>query len=204
MFKTFVTGIVLGVAAVIAALYYVPVVDQYREVSIISVSPNGGNSESFHVNVPMDRIMVGAQGRNNPLPPGMAWPEDEVFGGARTELFKLRNSRNAVIGVASRMAIDDDQVGDVIEWVLHLPARGSMFVSMRTSAVDGRRVGELRAGTREFGSLFGDVSERWVAQSSDLDNSQAGRIELVASFVSSDPGPSDLDVFGETEEGSAE
>ena len=60
MFKSFIAGILLGVAVGVAALYYVPAVDQVREQSMIEVKPNGGNIESFHINVPTDRIMVGA------------------------------------------------------------------------------------------------------------------------------------------------
>ena len=67
MIKTFLLGAVLGIVGVLVALNYVPVVDQHREASIISVMRNGGNSESFHINVPMDRIMIGAQGRLDDL-----------------------------------------------------------------------------------------------------------------------------------------
>ncbi len=182
MIRTFIFGIVLGIAAVIAGLHFLPAVDQAREVSIVTVTPNGGNTEAFHVNIPMDRIMIGAAGQSEPLPPELEWPEDPLFGEARTELYKLRNTRDAVIGVASRIAARDDEADDVIEWVLHLPARGSVFITMNPAPVDGSRSGSIRAGTREFGNLIGRVSERWVADSSDGVN--AGRIELAASFVS--------------------
>lgn len=200
MIKTFIAGIVLGVAAVIAALYLVPVVDQAREASIISVTPNGGNSESFHVNVPMDRIVIGAQERNNPLPPGMEWPDDALFDGARTEVFKLRNSRDAVVGVASRLAVDSEELGLVIEWVLHLPARGSMFATMRPVATDGGRMGDMRAGTREFEKLQGVLNERWVADTTDLPDAPTGRIELLTVFVSTEF--VDIDLGAEDEEAS--
>ncbi|MDX1509319.1 MAG: hypothetical protein R3358_13620 [Woeseiaceae bacterium] len=184
MIKTFILGILLGIVAVFAALHFIPVVDQHREASIISVTPNGGNRETFHINVPMDRIMIGAQGRENALPPGLEWPEHERFAGIQAELFKVRNSRDAVVGIASRLATNDEAVGSVIEWVLHLPARGSLFVRLRPQTVDGtRRVGDIAAGTREFNGLIGEMSERWVADTSDFDDAPAGRIELVASFV---------------------
>ncbi|MBT8100507.1 MAG: hypothetical protein KJO82_12190 [Gammaproteobacteria bacterium] len=183
MFRIFIVGIVLGAISGFAALYYVPIVDQYREQSIVSVLPNGGNAESFHVNVPIDRIMVGAPSRSNSLPPGLEWPANELYADARVELFKIRNSKDAVVGVASRMAATDTTPG-VIEWVLHLPARGSVFLTMQPDAVDGGyRVGELRAGTREFGSLRGSVSERWIADASAAGDATAGRIELVTAFI---------------------
>ncbi|MDX1517786.1 MAG: hypothetical protein R3288_13155 [Woeseiaceae bacterium] len=191
MIKTFITGIVLGIAGVIAALYLLPAVDQHREVSVISVAPNGGNLETFQVNIPMDRIIVGADAGAAPVPAGLDWPDDPIFAGARTELYKVRNSRNAVIGVASRLAASNSAIGNVIEWVVHLPARGSIYMTFDAAASGGQRVGQLRAGTREFEGLSGTVSERWVADTSDADDAIAGRIELRASYIASLPDETD-------------
>ena len=184
MFKTFVAGILLGVVAAAAALYFIPVVDQSRESSLIVVHPNHGNTESFHVNVPMDRIMIGAQAQANPLPPGLDWPEDVRFDGVRAELFKIRNAKDAVVGVASRVAASDEVSGETIEWLLHLPARGSIYVEMQPEPREGGyRVGALQAGTREFAALVGQVTERWVADTSGYEDAPAGRIELITAFV---------------------
>lgn len=185
MLKTLIFGFVVGIVATIAAVYYIPVVDQHRESSVISVSPNGGNSEAFYISIPMDRIMIGAPNQPNPLPPELAWPEDAVFEGVRTEMFKVRNARDIVVGVGSRVAAQNDELGDSIEWVLHFPARGTFFVSMPAQSADGsQRVGSLRAGTREFRTLNGQVSERWIANT-DAGNGDSpdGRIELMTRFV---------------------
>ena len=182
MIKTLIAGIILGVAAGGAGLYYLPAVDQYRERSMITVNPNGGNSEVFHVNIPMDRIMIGAPSQAAPLPVGLDWPGDAELQGLRVELFKLRNQKDAVVGVASRMAAGE--TGNIIEWVLHLPARGSLYVSMRPDAVEGGfRLGQLRAGTRDFDDMHGQLSERWVADSSGSEDAPAGRIELRTRIV---------------------
>lgn len=182
MFRTLIAGIILGLAAGGAGLYFVPAVDQFREQSMIAVTPNGGNSEVFQVNVPMDRIMIGAPGQSTPLPVGLEWPSEQEFDGLRAELFKLRNRKDTVVGVASRMAADDD--GDIIEWVLHLPARGSIYVTMQTEAVEGGyRVGQFRAGTRDFENMRGQLSERWVADNSGAEDAPTGRIELRTRFV---------------------
>ena len=187
MIKVFIVGIILGVAGVLAALHYIPAVDQYREASIITMKPNhGGNSEDFHVKVPVDRIMIGASGQTNPLPTGMVWPNDPRLGDARVELFKLRNARDAVVGVASRLATEDPDIGTLIEWALHLPAHGTVIVKISPQAADGnRRVGELSAGTREFSTLVGTMSERWVAETANSEDSSAGRIELQMSVTGS-------------------
>ena len=184
MIKTFITGVVIGIVSLGAVLYFVPVVDQYREVSMITVKRNGGNAESFHVNIPMDRIMSGASEQKAPVPVGMEWPSDDKFSGVRAELFKVRNSEDAVVGVASRIAAERDADGSIIEWVLHLPARGSIYVSIQPqSAEDGWRIGQLRGGAREFSSLQGYVMERWVADTSGIENAPVGRIELQTHLV---------------------
>ena len=183
LFKTFIVGIILGIAASGAALYFLPPVNQVREHSIIRVAPNGGNSELFHANIPTDRILIGAADEAMPLPPGLDWPDDELLATTRTELFKIRNSRDAVVGVASRIAASDED-GQLIEWVLHLPARGSAYVLMRPEITEfGDRVGELRAGTHEFADLVGVISEKWVADTTGAEDAPAGRIELLSSFV---------------------
>ena len=184
MIKTFILGVILGLAGAFMALHFVSAVDQHRESSIISVTRNGGNTEVFHVKLPIDRIMTGVQGQSNPLPPGMEWPDDPMFRNVRAELFKLRNARDAIVGVASRFALSDPEFGDNIEWVLHLPARGSVFVRMSPQPVDRNRVGDLSAGTREFRSMAGKLSERWIADTSGASGELTGRIELSISSVS--------------------
>ena len=182
LLKTFLVGIVLGLAAAAGALYAVPVVDQVRETSIVTVAPNGGKTEVFHVNIPMDRIVSGAPGRVS-VPPELQWPADEALAGIRTELFKIRNARDAVVGVAVRAAAEGD--GDVvIDWVLHLPARGSMFVNMDVTPLEGGfRIGEIRAGSQEFAPLSGFMTEHWVVNESADEDAPAGRIELQATYV---------------------
>lgn len=194
MIKTFITGMVLGVAGVIAVLYLLPVVDQHREVSVVSVAPNGGNLETFQVNIPMDRIIVGTSADAVSVPAGLEWPDDPILDGSRTELYKVRNSRNAVIGVASRLAASTTEFGNIIEWVVHLPARGSIYMTINPEAAGDRRTGQLRAGTREFEGLSGTVSERWVALSDDEDDTIAGRIELQASYIANLPDDEQGDV----------
>ena len=126
--------------------------------------------------------MVGAQDLDNPLPAEMQWPQHEEFGDLRTELFKVRDAREVVIGVASRIAARDESERKVIEWVLHFPARGSMYVTMRSDASEeGYRLGDMRAGSQEFADMTGRMFERWIAD--DSGEAATGRIELVSNFV---------------------
>ena len=183
LLKTFLVGILLGIAAAAGALYSLPAVDQHREVSLVTVAPNGGNQESFHVNIPMDRIMNGTAGQKAGLPAGLDWPQDDVLAGVSAELFKIRNARDVVIGVAARTVAKEEE-SDVIDWVLHLPARGTLFVNMAPDAQEGgHRIGRLRTGSNEFARLTGFVTERWVANSSVEEDAPTGRIELLATYV---------------------
>jgi hypothetical protein len=180
--KTYIAGVVLGVVACLTALHFVPVVDLGRETSIIAVTPNGGTSETFHINIPDDRVMLGAESRKTPLPAGMKWPETDALRGSRMELFKVRDAHDAVIGVASRVAVQNRELGNVIEWVLHFPARGTLYVNLDTDATTSPRRGALRAGTREFEKLSGNLVERWVADGA-ADAPGKGKIELLATYL---------------------
>ena len=184
MFKTFIAGILLGVAGAAAALYFIPVIDQAREQSLIVVQPNGGNTETFHINIPTDRIMVGAPGQAESLPAGLEWPDDQQFAATRAEVIKIRNGKEAVVGVASRIAASDEISGQIIEWLLHLPARGSAYVAMEPEPTeDGFRVSSIVTGSREFEPLVGRVTERLVESTSDYDDDLQGRIEIITAFV---------------------
>ena len=182
MIKTFFIGIVLGVVAAAGALYAFPAVDQAREPSLVSVAPNGRNIESFHVNVPMDRILVGAPGQADAVPADLHWPDEAALDGVRTEMFKIRNAHDSVVGIAARtVATRDDE--DIVDWVLHLPARGSVFANMEPNLRQGGyRDGVIRAGSREFSSLRGSLTEHWIADTSGDEDAPQGRIELQATY----------------------
>lgn len=179
MFKLFSLGVVLGLAGAVALLYLVPAVDLEREASIVSVQPNGGTVEQFHVALPGDRIMAGQSGQRG-LPDGLEWP-DGMPATATLELFKVRDAANRVVGLAGR--VDAGESGEPIAWSLHLPARGTMYIAVDASADEaGQRRGELRGGTLEFAGRRGRVTERFVAAEGGAPGT--GRIELATSTVS--------------------
>ena len=89
MFKTFVVGVLLGICAAVATLYYVPLVDQVREQSFVVVHPNHGNTETFHVNIPTDQILAGSQSSQPPLPLELDWPQDDLFAGVQLSLIHI-------------------------------------------------------------------------------------------------------------------
>ena len=174
----------LGFLGAGAYLYFIPVVDQHRVPSRISVQTNGGNSEVFSIRLPNDRIMTGAQGTGSSVPDDLAWPELPTLDGFRTELFKIRDVDNTVVGVGSRMARSAASGDSFVQWVVHLPARGTLFVAMEPNRVPGQaRSGELSAGTREFSTLRGSVREAFVRDDDGAEGESEGRIDLHVALV---------------------
>jgi len=184
LFKTFYLGIALGLLGAFALTYSVPVVDLHREPSLISVRPNGGNAETYRIDLPRDRILVGLAGVDNALPAGLDWPAEELFGDLQTELFKVRDRNDVVIGVASRLASASEKTGAFIEWTVHLPARGTVYLQMEVApSAEGHRNGRLMTGTQDFETLSGTVIEQYITDFEDEDLNVDGRIELITAFV---------------------
>ena len=128
--------------------------------------------------------MAGVANSSRLTPPGLEWPDLDFLANVQTEMFKIRNENGTVVGAASRMSGNSDQHGSFVEWTVHLPARGTMYVTMApTPSPSGYREGSLRAGTREFLMMDGVVLERFVRDSLGPDADDTGRIELAAALV---------------------
>jgi hypothetical protein len=184
LFRTFIFGLVLGFAGAGAYLYLVPVVDQHRVPSHVSVQTNGGNLEVFRIALPGDRIMTGESGSTSMVPSGLAWPESPALAHFAAELFKIRDIENIVVGVGSRMANSAGPDEAFVQWVLYLPARGTMFIAMERALQAGQpRSGVLSAGTLEFASLHGTVTETFVRGDEGDEAGEEGRIELRVALV---------------------
>lgn len=179
MIRTFSIGILLGIALAAGLLYLIPAVDQHREASMISVLPNGGNAETFHINLPEDQFLRSPSDAGDAVPGGLKWPQEIGLADAQTGLFKIRNRNDIVVGVASRVTTADSGSDSTVEWTLHLPARGSIYATLQpTGDNSGVRAGSMLAGTREFANLQGSVRESFLDAMDET-----GRIELVAALT---------------------
>ena len=168
MIKVFSTGVFLGLILAGLAAFFVPVSDLQRETSLVVVKPNGGVIESFKIRIPEDRIIASASAGGAATPGNLKWPPALSAAGSDLEVFKLRNEKGIVVGLASRVvgsiAHESGTSISAIEWVLHLPARGSLYFPMDSEvSADGYRMGQMRAGTREFFDLVGTISESFIA-----------------------------------------
>ena len=87
-------------------------------------------------------------------------------------------------GVASRLASASEATGPFIQWALHLPARGTIYMQMELAAsTEGHRNGTLLAGTRDFEALSGSVIEQFVTGRIQGQSVGEGRIDLITEFV---------------------
>ena len=183
LIRTFLAGIVMGALGAGALAWYMPAVDLHRERSLVTVLPNGGNVEEFHINLPRDRILVGLPDAGQSIPSGLEWPGRERLGEMQAEIFKIRDANDAVVGVASRLASATETTGSFIEWSLHLPARGTIYVDMEVMpSEDGFRNGIMVSGTRDFATLSGSMRERFI-DGGDEEAGLQGRISLLTALV---------------------
>lgn len=184
MFRTFVFGLLLGLLGAGAYLYFVPVVDLYRVPSHVTVQTNGGNQETFSIILPGDRIMAGQPAAGSRVPAGLVWPDAPAFADFEAELFKIRDRDDTVIGVASRMKRTAGAGKSFVQWVVHLPARGTMFAALESKPGAGQaRSGKLSVGTGEFELRRGSVKEVFVRDNADGDAASEGRINLQVELI---------------------
>ena len=129
---TFVAGLLLtGLAA---SFWPLPGHTRYR--SLTTVLPDGGRQEDFIIRWPDDRIRRnGENGTGLPADAvtGAAVLEDSAGQRVSAEIFRVRDTDDNVIGVASRMAGTGGAIADtnrsVSNWLVVIPSRGAIFLS---------------------------------------------------------------------------
>ena len=132
----------------------------HRESSVLTAIPNGSVEEIFHVTLPRDLVFAGSPAQV--IPQGSDWSEAEFLGDLRVNLFKIRNQNDRVVGLASRFSGRGNGDESFTEWLVHLPARGTLYAVMVASRSDeGVRSGHLQKGTREFASRGGSIVEKF-------------------------------------------
>ena len=158
--RIFIIGVFLGVAAAWGVFHEYQPVQIHRESSVLKVIPNGSVQEVFHISLPRDLILAGSPGQV--MPEETDWQQTEFLGNLQVNLFKIRNHNDRVVGLASRLASPGDTGGRFTEWMVHLPARGTLYAVMDANrSAEGLRQGHLQAGTREFSSRSGSIIEKF-------------------------------------------
>lgn len=202
MKKIFLLGLLLGIGGAVWLAGWYPFVDPVRFASESGVARNGGRTESFHIQIPEDRVLGAATaGAAAPsVPTGLSLPE--AAGDGAVEIYRLRNASGKVIGLASRVRGGD---GAYTDWTLMLPARGALFLTaagpevsphataMATATAGAagdpaaqsptspmfRILGDVAGGSGEFAGFFGSFSEEWDVSGRDAEGRLVGDIEIL-------------------------
>lgn len=185
MKKTFLLGLLLGIGGAVWFAGWYPVVDPVRFPSESGVARNGGRTESFHIQIPDDRVLRAV----SPAAAGPAMPDGVISlpadaGDAAAELYRLRNASGKVIGLASRVWHGGD--APYTDWTLLLPARGAVYLTAAgagnpAAGADVPRpvLGDVIGGSREFSGIVGSYSEEWTIEERDADGRPVGDIEIM-------------------------
>lgn len=121
-----------------AAMFSLPVHERFP--SNIEVLTNGGRSESFVIHWPEDRLELGGalDGAAVNQVDGIAVLEPRRRGRTAAELFRLRDSEDRIIGLASRltgrMPGRRGRDRSVSNWTLMIPSRGILMLTQENGA----------------------------------------------------------------------
>lgn len=151
---TFIIGLLAGLIGMLALSYAAPFLQQERVRALTTVQTNGGRLEQFEIHLDDDILMQapGTASTAETIPGTADWfPELAPFEGLAA-VYRLRNERNEVVGIASR--IRGISAPEQVEWVLYLPARG--LLALDGASVDTVELGDVVAGDREFANLIGE------------------------------------------------
>jgi hypothetical protein len=143
--RTFYASVLAGAALVVllAGIYPLPQHERYR--STINVIPDGGREEVFVIEWPQDRIELPDAAGLKRAGAAMVLT-DERGEVASAELFRLRDVAGHVVGLASRTVSrrheDGGRIRQGTDWMVLLPARGTMFLTQ----INSRDVGPQPSG----------------------------------------------------------
>ena len=151
MKRLFVITFLAGLFVVALTTTFWPLPTHVRYRSLITVLPDGGRQEDFIIRWPEDRIRLPSEDRTS-LPAtasiGVAVLEDSAGRRTSAELFRLRDTDDNVIGVASRLAGTGGAIADpgrsASNWLLVIPSRGALFLA-QTDVLDTTVRGEITA-----------------------------------------------------------
>lgn len=131
-----------------AAIFPLPVHERFP--SRIEVLTNGGRSESFVIHWPADRLQLPGEldGAAVNEADGVAVLAPRRRGPAAAEAFRLRDSEDRVIGIASRLTASlpgrRGRERSASSWTLLIPSRGILMLTQD----NGANVGPVKVGGR--------------------------------------------------------
>lgn len=197
--RIFFAGFLSAFALVLVAARFYPLPAHIRYLSETIALPNGGRQETFTIELPSDRIALPKFARTAPYPQQGFSPDGQER--VTAEMYRLRNSKGTVIGIASKMIGRVPGAASrsawVSDWILLLPSRGALLLNqinaqrisqpiattpneVRVTAGPGTEgTGIVIRGTDEFAGLSGTYSETLRVEDIDAGGVTHGHIELV-------------------------
>ena len=163
-------GFLAGLASVAGLAFTAPFLAQERVHAETRVQNNGGRFERFEIRLPDDRLNVlpAADSAVELWPSSTNWYADLAPFNQSASVFRVRNENGEVIGTGVRVrGVNRDSD---VEWVLHVPARGTLVLQGESAEV--AELGDIALGTGEFSELGGT----WEAR---LDADDVWRIDTV-------------------------
>jgi hypothetical protein len=142
MKRLFLFAFIAGLLVVAVTATVWPMPKHLRYQSLISVASDGGRQEDFVIRWPGDRIPRPGEVRSEPYAAaavGAAALEDTAGSRVSAEMFRVRDTEDNVIGVASRLAGTGAAIADpgrsASSWLIVIPSRGAIFL-IQTDAFD--------------------------------------------------------------------
>jgi hypothetical protein len=158
--RTFLIGVLIGAVLTLAGLGTLRLAHVPRIAPIIETDAAGLPAERFLVG-PDDLLTVSSQ-TGVAYPPAVKRLQGDRLADVEVATMKVRNARNEVIGVASRIAGADVEPGlRSVWWTFVLGRRGTLAAWLP----DGDRPGDgtLAGGTADFEDASGQFAERTPA-----------------------------------------
>jgi hypothetical protein len=193
LIRVFLVSFVLGLLATVVVARFFPFPEPPRVYSEASALANGGREEVFLIRLPEDRLGSPRAATTSDFPQ----QSFSAVGKHRimAELFRIRDAKGRVIGIASRMngTVPDQQQGSeaATDWMLLLPGRGALVMSRAAVEVGGERKfqvdrmgfsfansGPLIAGSGDFAELSGFYEEATDVEKIDSRGQVHGLVRL--------------------------
>ena len=139
MMRLFFLSLLAGIALTVTAAVLLPLPRNERLPSSIEVLTNGGRQESFIIHWPQDRVALPGQlPGTEPVVTGGALVMADTDSPVSIELFRVRDSAERVIGLASRTTArlpgQRLAAASVSNWIVMIPSRGTLLLSQENSA----------------------------------------------------------------------
>ena len=157
MGRTFLIAVLAGALAAVIGLASFDLAGVSQQPAQLEPAGDAGTSTERWMIEARDRIAATGDGLQ-PVPAGIATLRDARLAGLNVATMKVRNVSGEVVGVASRITANEQDLGvRAVWWTFVMGTRGTLAAYLPDQAVTGG--GQLLGGTRSFDRASGQFSE---------------------------------------------